>query len=68
MSKKMKCPRCRSHNIEVMGGGRKNVSIGKSLIGGALTGGAGFILGGLMGKKGKYEVFCKDCGHRWKMK
>jgi hypothetical protein len=37
-------------------------------VGGALlTGGIG-VLAGFAGKKGKYEVFCTDCGHRWKTK
>ena len=26
------------------------------------------LLAGFAGKKGKFEVFCKDCGHRFKVK
>lgn len=67
MSKSMNCPKCGSTNIELLGNNRKAFSVGKALIGGAITGGVG-LMAGLIGKKGKYEVFCKDCGHRWKTK
>jgi len=66
---KMRCPNvlCRSHNIEVMGNNRKGFSVGKAIGGALLTGGIG-TLAGFAGKKGKYEMFCKDCGKRWKAK
>ena len=68
MSKTMKCPKCKSTNIQVLGGGRKSLSAGKAIVGGALFNLPGLLVGGMMGKKGKYEVFCQDCGHRWKVK
>lgn len=68
MSKSIKCPKCKSTNIEVLGGGSKRLSAGKAVIGGALAGPAGLLIGGMIGKKEKYEVFCKDCGKRWKTK
>lgn len=67
MGKTMKCPKCNSTNIQVMGNNRKGFSVGKAVGGALLTGGIGTIAG-FAGKKGKYEVFCMDCGHRWKTK
>ena len=66
-SSEMKCPKCGSHNIETMGNDRKGFSVGKAVGGTILAGGVG-SLAGFAGKKGKYEVFCKDCGCRWKTK
>ena len=67
MGKTMACPKCKSTNIEVLGERRKGFSVGKAIGGGLLTGGIG-VLAGFAGKKGKFEVFCKDCGYRWKVK
>lgn len=67
MSKKVKCPKCKSLNIQVLGNDRKGFSVGKAVGGAFLTGGIG-LLAGFAGKKGKYEVFCSDCGHRFKIK
>lgn len=61
------CPKCMGHNIQVLGNDRKGFSVGKAVGGALLTGGIG-VLAGFAGKKGKYEVFCTDCGHRWKTK
>lgn len=66
--KSLKCPKCWSHNIEVMNDGKKSLSAGKALIGGSLFGPAGLVVGGMMGSKGKYELLCRRCGHRWKSK
>ena len=67
MSSKVKCPKCKSVNIQVLGNDRKGFSIGKAVGGALLTGGVG-LLAGFAGKKGKYEVFCGDCGHRFEVK
>lgn len=67
MAKSMKCPKCKGTNIQVLGQQKKGFSVGKAVVGGALTGGIG-LLAGFAGKKGKYEVFCGDCGYRWKVK
>ncbi|MDD4106298.1 MAG: hypothetical protein PHH03_10695 [Eubacteriales bacterium] len=70
MARNVKCPKCKSANIQVMGNDRKGFSIGKAIGGGLLTastGGLG-LLAGFIGKKGKYDVFCGDCGHRFKVK
>lgn len=63
----LKCPKCKSTNIQIMGNNRKAFSVGKAVGGALLTGGVG-VLAGFAGKKGKYEIFCTDCGHRWKTK
>jgi len=65
---KMKCPKCRSTNIQVMGNTKKTLSLGKGIAGGLIFGPAGAAGGAILGKKGKYEVFCMDCGKRWKVK
>lgn len=69
MSKNVKCPKCKSVNIQVMGSSKKGFSTTKAIIGYGLT--ALNPLGlaaGIIGNKGKYDVFCGDCGHRFKVK
>lgn len=63
----MKCPKCRSTNIEIMGNNRKGFSVGKAAVGGLISGGVGLLVG-FAGKKGKYDCFCRDCGHRFQVK
>ena len=63
----MNCPKCGSTNIQVLGNNRKGFSIGKAGGGALLTGGIG-ALAGFAGKKGKYDVFCMDCGNRFQVK
>lgn len=65
--KSISCPKCKKTNIQVMGEKRKAFSLGKAVGGAVLTGGIG-LLAGFIGKKGKYDVFCGDCGHRWQVK
>lgn len=67
MSKNIKCPKCKSVNIQVLGNDKKGFSVGKAVGGALLTGGIG-ALAGFAGKKGKYDVFCGDCGNRFKVK
>ncbi len=62
------CPRCHSTNITFV---KKGISLGRTVVGGAvgslfnpIAGGAGAVLGGLSGKKGK--VKCLNCGKEWK--
>lgn len=64
---KIACPKCGSSNLQVLGNKKKGFSVGKAVGGALLAGGIG-TLAGFAGKKGKYEVFCMDCGHRWKTK
>lgn len=68
MAKNVRCPKCRGTHIQVLGNDRKGFSLGKAAVGGLLTGAAIGLLAGFAGKKGKYEVFCADCGHRFTVK
>lgn len=63
------CPKCHSTNITFV---KKGVSLGRSVIGGAIGSvvpgvgtAAGALLGGLTGGKGK--VKCLNCGKEWKL-
>ena len=68
---KVKCPKCKSLNVVPLGQDRKGFSVGKAAGGAALTaitmGGAG-VLAGFIGKKGKYQFYCQDCGKRFEHK
>ena len=56
----VKCPHCKSTDVEFMVQQRKSFSIGKAAAGTIMTGvGA---LAGFAGKKGKKEWHCKNCG------
>lgn len=60
-AKAVKCPHCKSTDVEFMVQQRKAFSVGKAVAGTALTGGVG-SLAGFAGKKGKKEWHCKNCG------
>ncbi|MFT8425738.1 MAG: hypothetical protein ABF630_09775 [Liquorilactobacillus sp.] len=67
LNNKFKCPKCGSHNIQPLGVHKKGFSIGKAVVGGALTGGIG-TLAGFSGKKTKKTDFvCMNCGKQFKM-
>ena len=57
----VKCPYCKSTDVEFMVQQRKSFSIGKAAAGTIMTGGVG-ALAGFAGKKGKKEWHCKNCG------
>lgn len=57
-----KCPRCGSYSLSY---DTKKFSFGRALVGDAIAGAPGAILGGLSSKKG-YAV-CLNCGKRWKI-
>lgn len=65
--KAIKCPNCKSINVDFMGNNRKGFSVGKAVAGGVLTGGVGSIAG-FAGKKGKNQWHCRDCGRTFKTK
>ena len=67
MAKEVKCPKCGSRNIQVLGEKKKGFSAGKAVGGAPLTGGIG-LLAGFAGKKGEYDVFCSDFGNRFRIK
>lgn len=66
MSRKIKCPHCRSANFTVADTGKKELSAGKALIGTVIAPGTGTVIGAVMGKKGKATFVCNDCGRVWK--
>ena len=57
-----KCPRCGSTSISY---DTKKLSVGRALVGDAVAGAPGAVLGGLSSKKG-YAV-CLNCGKKWKV-
>lgn len=56
------CPKCHSTSLTYVD---KKLSIGRAVVGGAIAGPTGAVLGGLSSKKGK--VKCLNCGHTWKL-
>lgn len=64
----MKCPKCKSINVQLMGQNKKGFSIGKAVVGGLITPFGIGTMAGFLGKKGKYDVFCADCGNRFQVK
>ncbi|MFT8491510.1 hypothetical protein [Liquorilactobacillus satsumensis] len=63
-----KCPKCKSHDIQVLDNRRKAFSLGKAAIGGVIYGGIGTIVG-FAGKRGKkYDAICMQCGKKFKIK
>lgn len=61
-----KCPNCKSKNYRVVSKTkyREGFSVGKAVLGAALFGTPGTIIGGMSGKK-KFiiKMRCKDCGY-----
>ena len=58
----VRCPKCRSTSISY---DTKKLSVGRAIVGNAVAGPTGAIIGGLSSKKG-YAV-CLNCGKRWKI-
>lgn len=56
------CPKCHSTSITYTD---KKLSLGRAIVGNALAGGVGAVLGGQSSKKGKCK--CLKCGHTWKI-
>lgn len=56
------CPKCHSTSISY---DTKKVSVGRAIVGNAVAGPTGAIIGGLSSNKG-YAV-CLNCGKRWKI-
>lgn len=65
--KTIRCPNCGSTKIQTLGNDRKAFSVGKAVGGALLTGGIG-LLAGFAGEKGRYDMFCTECGCRFKIK
>lgn len=63
----IRCPYCRSKNVQFMQQDKKAFSVGKAAAGAFLTGGIG-TLAGFAGKKGKNNWHCNNCGRVFKKK
>ncbi|WP_455146139.1 hypothetical protein [Streptococcus constellatus] len=63
----IKCPHCKSRNVQFMQQDKKGFSVGKAVGGAVLTGGIG-ALAGFAGKKGKKQWHCLDCGNIFETK
>ena len=57
------CPKCLSTSISPQ---KKGFSVGKALVGGALTGGIG-LLAGAIGSN-KIDLYCMKCGNKFRPK
>ena len=63
---KIKCPKCRSTNVQPLGVHKKGFSVGKAVGGTILVGGVG-SLAGFAGKSSKKTDFvCMNCGKQFK--
>lgn len=56
------CPKCSSTSITYQA---KKLSVGRAIVGNAVFGGAGAVMGGLSSKKGYCK--CLNCGKVWKI-
>lgn len=68
MARQIKCPKCKKTNFTMLDNTKKSMSAGKAVVGGVLFGPLGAGAGAIMGKKGKYDLLCNECGHRWEAK
>lgn len=64
--RQVRCPRCRSTNIQVVGQHKKGFSVGKTAAGVALTGGIGSLAGFAGKKTSKVNMICLNCGKQFK--
>lgn len=55
------CPKCNSKQVMY---GNQKLSVGRAVVGGAMFGVAGAVLGGVSGKKVQFK--CLKCGYTWK--
>lgn len=68
MAKRLRCKRCFSINVQVIGQESKKFSAGKAIGGAMLAGPLGAAIGGFSGKNAGYDCVCSDCGCRFKHK
>ena len=68
LKERMKCPRCGSRNIQMVGTHRKGFSVGKAVGGAILTGGIGSLAGFAGKQTGDSDWVCQDCGKSFTIK
>ena len=66
--RQVRCPRCRSTNVQVVGQHKKGFSVGKAATGVVLTGGIGSLAGFAGKKTKKVDMICMNCGKQFKYK
>lgn len=64
----VRCPKCRSTNVQIVGQHKKGFSVGKAAAGVALTGGVGSLAGFAGKKTKKVDMICMNCGKQFKYK
>ena len=74
MSKKIKCPKCKSTQVVALDT-KKKLSAKKGLLGAAITApfsapvtAVGAAVGALSGKRGKTTMLCQECGRTFEVK
>lgn len=68
LKERMKCPRCGSQNIQMVGTHKQGFSVGKAVGGAILTGGVGSLAGFTGKQTGKSDWVCLDCGKPFTIK
>lgn len=58
------CPKCGSHDSMVLGSNRK-LALGRAVVGDAIAGAPGAIMGATTGKRVHTQMICRSCGTRW---
>lgn len=66
--RQVRCPKCRSTNVQIVGQHKKGFSVGKAAAGVALTGGIGSLAGFAGKKTKKVDMICMNCGKQFKYK
>lgn len=61
------CPKCKSASVQYVER-RKQLSLGRAVVGGVLTNGIGAAVGAVTSKKRKGIMKCLKCGNEWKLK
>lgn len=68
LKERMKCPRCGSQNIQMVGTHKRGFSVAKAAGGAILTGGVGSLAGFAGKQTGKSDWVCLDCGKSFTIK
>lgn len=64
----VKCPKCESLDLGIIGDDKKGFSVGKAIGGTILSGGVG-ALAGFIGTSGKHNLWrCRNCGNEFETK
>ena len=64
----LRCPKCGSANVTLLNNTKSSLSAGKAVVGDLVAGAPGMVVGAAMGKRGKREYLCNNCGNRYSVK